>query len=119
MASADLRNDPALADLRRIARLATIPHELRIAAARLGSAGFGDRTLAEIGEVHEREGRHSAQRLAQVAGELDEAVREAGYRPPDLILDGLKTAMYVNDMSRSAAVTLLQFLDAHERKQHP
>ncbi len=108
----------ALTDLRRIARLPTVPHELRVAAARTGSFGFGDRELAQLhGLTDHVAGQQSGQRLAEVADELDGAMREAAYRPPDLILDGFKTAMYVDGMPRTAAVTLLRFLDAHERKQ--
>lgn len=108
----------ALTDLRRIARLPTVPHELRVAAARAGSIGFGDQELAHLhGLADASSSQQSGQRLAEVADELEAAIREAGYRPPDLVLDGFKTAMYVNGMPRAAAVTLLQFLDAHERKQ--
>lgn len=108
----------ALTDLRRIARLPTVPHELRVAAARAGSVGFGDQELAHLHGLSEASvGQQSGQRLAEVADELDTAIREAGYRPPDLVLDGFKTAMYVNGMPWAAAVTLLRFLDAHERKE--
>lgn len=108
----------ALADLRRIARLDAVPNELRTSAARTGNSAFSDPELAQLEKLAEGDGSgYSAQRLADVADELEDAIREVGYRPPDLILDGFKTAMYVNGMPRSAAVTLLQFLDAHERKR--
>lgn len=108
----------ALTDLRRIARLPTVPHELRVAAARAGSVGFGDQELAHLHGLAEHPvSQQSGQRLAEVADELEAAIRESDYRPPDLILDGFKTAMYVNGMPRAAAVTLLRFLDAHERKE--
>ncbi len=109
----------ALADLRRIARSPGLPEALRKQAASAAIAGFGVHEIGEPGagsdgpELTQR----PAQRLAEVAGELEEAIREAGYYPPELILDGFKTAMYVDGMPRSAAVTLLKFLDAHERKQ--
>lgn len=108
----------ALTDLRHIARLPTVPHELRMAAARAGSVGFGDQELALLHGLAELPAsQQSGQRLAEVADDLEAAIREAGYRPPDLILDGFKTAMYVNGMPRTAAVTLLRFLDAHGRKE--
>lgn len=110
----------ALADLRLIARSPTLPEALRRQAINAAAQGFGvhDDLQPRASEPDARtEG--SAERLVEVAEELESAIREAGYRPPELILDGFKTAMYVDAMPRSAAVTLLKFLDAYERKQRP
>lgn len=109
----------ALADLRRIARSPTMPHALRSQAISACASGFGvDEPDPPRAGAGESEFAHRpAQRLAEVADELEAAIREAGYRPPELILDGFKTAMYVDAMPPAAAVTLLKFLDAHERKQ--
>lgn len=108
----------ALADLRCIARSPTLPEVLRWQAVSAATEGFGVREdlHPRSAEPSVREQR-STERLGEVADEIEAAIQEAGYRPPALVLDGFKTAMYVDGMSLPAAVTLLRFLDAHERKQ--
>lgn len=117
--SADEGLQVALADLRRIARSAAMPHTLRTQAASACASGFGvtEPDQSRAAGTESEFAQRPAQRLAEVADDLEAAIREAGYRPPDLLLDGFKTAMYVDAMPPAAAVTLLKFLDAHERKQ--
>lgn len=102
-----------LRDLRATARDQELPRPLRLRAARAGATAFADDDLARLQEALEQEAAEATGRtFRRVTQDLEAAICEVGYEPRPLVREGLKTAMYSHGLTRSGAVTLLQFLQA-------